>query len=181
MLGIALKSGCDNFCALHEGIKSEREECYHIVLRKLNSIEMLHNENANEMYSRLNIFVEEVNGLGLTQLDVVRKILSVLPIKKYSHIVTVIHQMDLYTDANSNIGKDQCSWNVNAHQWQRWLFLPKKDLALKANQVKKSKSKILVEEETTSDDDLDDVNISLKVMKTTKMLKRLNLEGIKCD
>jgi hypothetical protein len=47
--------------------------------------------------------------------------------------------------------------------------------------VKKSKSKILVEEETTSDDDLDDVNISLKVMKTTKMLKRLNLEGIKCD
>jgi hypothetical protein len=42
---------------------------------------MLANENANDMYSRLNILVEEVNGLGLTQIsqpDVVRKILSVL-------------------------------------------------------------------------------------------------------
>jgi hypothetical protein len=44
------------------------------------------------MYSLLNILVEEVNGLGLTQIsqsDVVRKILSVLPIDKYGHIVTV--------------------------------------------------------------------------------------------
>jgi hypothetical protein len=44
---------------------------------------MLANENANDMYSCLNILVEEVNGLGLTQIsqpDVVRKILSVLPI-----------------------------------------------------------------------------------------------------
>jgi hypothetical protein len=44
------------------------------------------------MYSLLNILVEEVNGLGLTQIsqsDVVRKILNVLPIDKYGHIVTV--------------------------------------------------------------------------------------------
>jgi hypothetical protein len=47
---------------------------------------MLANENANDMYSRLNILVEEVNGLG--------KILSVLPIYKYGHIVPVLHQMD---------------------------------------------------------------------------------------
>jgi hypothetical protein len=36
--------------------------------------------------------------LGLTQIsqpDVVRKILSVLPIEKYGHIVTMLHQMDL--------------------------------------------------------------------------------------
>jgi hypothetical protein len=50
------------------------------------------------MYSRLNILVEEVNGLGLTQISqpyVVRKILSVLLIEKYGHIITVLHQMDL--------------------------------------------------------------------------------------
>jgi hypothetical protein len=66
--------------------------------KKLNSFEMLANENANDMYSWLNILVEKVNGLGLiqiSQLDVVRKILSVLPIEKYGHIVTVLHQMDL--------------------------------------------------------------------------------------
>jgi hypothetical protein len=75
-----------DICALHEGTKSECEERYHIAMRKLNSFEMLANANANDMYSRLNILVEKVNGLGLTQIslpDVVRKILSVFPIEKY--------------------------------------------------------------------------------------------------
>ena len=62
---------------------------------------MLPKEWANEMYSCLNVLVEEVNGLGLTQMqpsDVVRKILSVPPpIDKYGHIVTVLHQGDLST------------------------------------------------------------------------------------
>jgi hypothetical protein len=58
-----------DICALHEGTRSEREERYHIGMRKLNSFEMLANENANAMYSRLNILVEEVNGLGLTQIS----------------------------------------------------------------------------------------------------------------
>jgi hypothetical protein len=48
-----------DICALHEGTKSEREERCRIALRKLNSFEMLANENANDMYSRLNILVEE--------------------------------------------------------------------------------------------------------------------------
>ena len=86
--------------ALHEGTKSEREECYHLVMKKLNSFEMLPKECANEMYSRLNVLVEKVNKLGLTQMqssDVVRKILSILSIDKYGHIVTVLHQGDLST------------------------------------------------------------------------------------
>ena len=63
-------------------------------MKKLNSFEMLSKESANEMYSHLNVLVEEVNGLGLTQMqpsDVVRNILSVLPIDKYGHIVMVLH------------------------------------------------------------------------------------------
>ena len=65
-------------------------------MNKLNTFEMLPKENANEMYSRLNVIVEELNGLGLTQMsaaDVARKILCVLPIEKYGHIVTVLHQV----------------------------------------------------------------------------------------
>jgi hypothetical protein len=100
--------------ALHEGTKSEREERYHIAMRKLNSFEMLANENANDMYSWLNILVEEVNGLGLTQIsqpDVVRKILSVLSIEKYCHIVIMLHQMDLSTTTPTQIlGK------ISAHE-----------------------------------------------------------------
>ena len=101
-------------CALHERTKSEREERYHLVIKKLNSFEMLPKECANEMYSRLNVLVEEVNGLGLTQMspsDVVRKILSVLPIDKYGHIVTVLHPGDLSIATPTYIlGK------INAHE-----------------------------------------------------------------
>jgi hypothetical protein len=56
----------------------------------------------------------------------------------------------------------------------------RKDLALKANQEKKGKAKVHIEEESSSDDDLD-ANIALMVRKTTKMLKKLNREGIKFD
>jgi hypothetical protein len=171
-------------CAIHEGTKSEREERYHIALKKLNSFEMLSNENANDMYSRLNILVEQVNGLGLTQIslpDVVRKFLSVLPIEKYGHIVTVLHQMDL-----SITTPTQILGNINAYEMYMHIndkdgsSSKRKDLALKPSQEKKGKAKIQVEEESSSDDDLD-TNIALMVRKTTKMLKKLNREGIKFD
>ena len=48
---------------LYEGTKSEREERYHLIMKKLNSFEMLPKESANKMYSRLNVLVDEVNGL----------------------------------------------------------------------------------------------------------------------
>ena len=75
---------------------------------------MLPRESANEMYSWLNVLVEEVNGLGLSQKqpsDIVRNILSVLPIDKYGHIVTVLHQGDLSIATPTQIlGK------INAHE-----------------------------------------------------------------
>jgi hypothetical protein len=57
----------------------------------------------------------------------------------------------------------------------------KKDLALKANQEKKDNATILINEESSSDDDFDDAKIALMVKKTTKILKKLNREGIKFD
>jgi hypothetical protein len=114
-------------------------------MKKLNSFEMLANENANDMYSRLNILVEEVNGLGLTQIsqpDVVREILSVLPIDKYGHIVIVLHQMDLsITTPTQILGK------INAHEMYIHIndkdgsSSKRKDLALKASQEKKGNPK----------------------------------------
>ena len=95
----------------------------------------------------MNVLVEEVNGLGLTQLqpsDVVRKILSVLPIDKYGHIVTVLYQGDLSTSTPTQIlGK------INAHEMYMHITpqddtsssTKKKDLAFKASQEKKGKLK----------------------------------------
>ena len=54
---------CSDICALHEGTKSEHEEHYHLIMKKLNFFEMLPKKSANEIYSRLNVLVEEVNGL----------------------------------------------------------------------------------------------------------------------
>jgi hypothetical protein len=59
----------ENLCALHEGIKSEHEERYHIALKKINSFEMLPKESANNMYTQLNVLVEDLNALGLTQMS----------------------------------------------------------------------------------------------------------------
>jgi hypothetical protein len=53
-------------------------------------------------------------------------------------------------------------------------------LALQASQEKKEKAKMQVEEESSSDDELD-AKIALMVRKTTKILKKLNREGIKFD
>ena len=132
-------------CTLHEGSKSEREERIHLVMNKLNIFEMLPKENANEMYSHLNVIVEELNGLGLNQMsvaDVARKILCVLPIEKYGHIVTVLHQGDLSTATPMSVlGK------INAHEMYMHMNpqddssakKENKDLALKASHKGKAK------------------------------------------
>jgi hypothetical protein len=123
---------------------------------------MLPNEIVNEMYSRLNVLVEEVNGLGLTQIqpfDVMRKILSVIPINKYGHIVTMLHQGDLSTATPTHIlGK------INAQEMymhitpqEGSLSSKKKDLSFKASQEKRSKEKIA--HDSSSDDEVDDKNL----------------------
>jgi hypothetical protein len=148
---------------------------------------MLSKESVNDMYTRLNVLVEDLNALGLTQmspLDVARRILSVLPVEKYGHIVTVFHQSDLSTATPTQVlGK------INAHEMYMHITLEessssskKKDLAFKASHdKKKKKSQDMIVHESSSESDIDDVSLTLMVKKTTKMLKRLNKSGIKFD
>ena len=137
------------------------------------------------MYSFLNVLVEEVNGLGLTQMqpfDVVRKILSVLPIDKYGHIVTVLHQGNLSTTTPTQILE-----KINVHEM--YMHIPpqdgsssstkKKDLAFKASQEKKGKAR--VDHDSLSDDEIDDASLALMVRRTAKMLKKLNKNSVKFD
>jgi hypothetical protein len=59
---------------------------------------MLPHENANQMFSHLNVLVEELNDLGLSKtsdVDIIRRILGALPKEKYANIVTYFHQVDL--------------------------------------------------------------------------------------
>jgi hypothetical protein len=91
-----------DICALHEGTRSEREERYHIAMRKLNSFEMLTNENANAMYSRLNILVEEVNGLGLLGTFGVRR-----SSKTGSNSISVVQCVNRYPRTKVGIEVDR--------------------------------------------------------------------------
>ena len=61
------------------------------------SFEMNDDELVRDMYSRLNLIINELNSIGLTKLgdtDIVRKIISVLPQKKYASIITILHNME---------------------------------------------------------------------------------------
>jgi hypothetical protein len=177
----------ENLYALHEGTKSEREERYHITLKKINSFEMLPKESANDMYTCLNVLVEDLNALRLTQMspsDVARRILSVLSVEKYGHIVTVLHPSDISTTTPTQVlGK------INAHEMYMHITpeegsssFKKKDLAFKASHdKKKKKSQAMIVHETSSESNIDDASLALIVKKTTKMLKKLNKSDIKFD
>ena len=54
-------------------------------------------ELVRDMYSRLNLIINELHSIGLLKLDdadIVRKIISVLPQKKYASIITILHNME---------------------------------------------------------------------------------------
>jgi hypothetical protein len=88
----------DKLVEMHEGSKDEREEHHKVVMDKINAFKMLPHENSNQMFSRLNILVEELNDLGLSKMsdiDIIRRILGALPNEKYANIVAYFHQVDL--------------------------------------------------------------------------------------
>jgi hypothetical protein len=49
------------------------------------------------MYSWLNLIVNELNSAGINKLgdvDIVRKIISLLPHQKYGSIITILHNLE---------------------------------------------------------------------------------------
>ena len=54
-------------------------------------------ELVHDMYSHLNLIINELHSIGLMKLDdadIMRKIISVLPQKKYTSIITIVHNME---------------------------------------------------------------------------------------
>src|SRR5207237_6485535 len=83
---------------IHEGSKSVRNDRYDGLIKKFNNFIMNQNERVNDMYSRLNVLVEEIKALNvkkITDEDVVRKIISILPRPEYQVIATLLRQEDL--------------------------------------------------------------------------------------
>ena len=67
---------------LHDGTSSVREQKHCLAKQNYDSFTMKDDELVHDMYSRLNLIINELHSIGLTKLDdenIVGKIISVLP------------------------------------------------------------------------------------------------------
>jgi hypothetical protein len=70
------------------------------------------NELVRDMYSHLNLIINELNSIGINKLgdaDIVRKIISVLPQQRYGSIITILHNMSQHGGLGHN-DLDNCDW-----------------------------------------------------------------------
>jgi hypothetical protein len=82
---------------LHDSTSNVREQKHCLVLNEYNSFAIKDNELVRDMYSRLNLIINELNSIGINKLgdaDIVRKIISLLPQQRYGSIITIIHNME---------------------------------------------------------------------------------------
>jgi hypothetical protein len=79
---------------LNDGTSNVREQKHCLVLNEFNSCAMKDNELVRDMYSRLNLIINELNSIDINKLgdaDIVRKIISLLPQQRYGSIITILH------------------------------------------------------------------------------------------
>jgi hypothetical protein len=82
---------------LHDGTSNVREQKQCLVLNENKSFAMKDNELVRDMYSCLNLIINELNSIGINKLgdaDNVRKIISLLPQQRYESIITILYNMD---------------------------------------------------------------------------------------
>jgi hypothetical protein len=95
-----LKTAKDIFLKLHElhdGTSNVREQKHYLVLNDYNSFAMKDNELVRDMYSRLNLIINVLNSIGINKLgdvDIVRKIISLLPQQRYGSFITILHNIE---------------------------------------------------------------------------------------
>jgi hypothetical protein len=78
-----LKTATEIWLKLHElydGTSNAPEQKHYLALNDYNSFAMKEIELVRDMYSRLNLTINELNSIGkLGDVDIVRKIISLLP------------------------------------------------------------------------------------------------------
>jgi hypothetical protein len=82
----------------NDGSKEVANERYGCLLEEFNSFKQLANENAESMYSRLNVLVNEINALGvkdITYLNINCKILQSLRKPDYDLVKAIIYEKKL--------------------------------------------------------------------------------------
>jgi hypothetical protein len=104
---------CENAYELWKTIKEQKEgpkevanERYGCLLEEFNSFKQLANENAESIYSLLNVLVNEINALGvkdISDLNINRKILQCLRKPDYDLVKAIIYEKKLEDLKSSHI------------------------------------------------------------------------------
>ena len=84
----------------YEGTKDVTNEKYHMLIDSLNSFKQFDHENAEAMYSRLNVLVNKINSLGVKQIqepELIRKMLHSLRRTDYDLVTTILYEKNLTT------------------------------------------------------------------------------------
>ena len=71
---------------------------YHALIDRLNRFKQFDHENAESMYSRSNVLVNEINSLevkNIDDLELIRKILHSLRRPEYDLVTTILYEKEL--------------------------------------------------------------------------------------
>jgi len=177
----------------HEGTKDVANEKYHVLIDKLNSFKQLDHENAETMYSRLNILVNEINSLNVKKiedLELIRKILHSLRRPDYDLVTTILYEKDLTIMTPNKVLNKVIAHELRHDIKPRAPPSSPTQSALACKQVKKLKKMAIKgssseeeEEEacqSSSSDDQEPMNPYLykQVKKMNKYLKKINSMGV---
>jgi hypothetical protein len=67
---------------------------------------MKENKLVRYMYSRLNLIINDLNSIGINKLGdayIMRKIISLLPQRKYGIIITILHNLEDLSQMTSTL------------------------------------------------------------------------------
>jgi hypothetical protein len=158
---------------------------------------MKENELVRDMYSRLNLVINELNSIGTNKLgdaDIVRKIISLLWQQRYGSIITVLQNLEDLSQMTLTIviGKIvafEMSWKMGQEEKPT----SSKPYAFACDEHKKMKSKKKApssseeeEEEEEDDDEYDQTSTSSseneeivwRIGKVMGMIRKINLMGV---
>jgi hypothetical protein len=162
-------------------------------------------ELVRDIYSHLNLIINELNSIGLIKLgdaDIMRKIISMLPQKKYASIITILHNLEDLSTRTPAIAIDKIvAFEMSHKMGQEEASSSSKGKALGCSEKKKMKGKQVDtssssssedEEEDEDDDDdessdddqsssstsdIDEESLKL-IKKVEKMIQKLNVKGV---
>jgi hypothetical protein len=183
---------------LHDDTSNVHEQKHCLVSNEYNYFAMKENDLVRDMYSRLNLIINELNSIGINKLgdvDIVRKIISLLPQQKYGSITTILHNMEDLSQMTPTIviGKI-AAFEMSQKMGQQEEPTSSRPYSFACDEKKKGKNKAPTpsssseeEEEEESDDDEDnqpstssseDEETIRHVGKVMGMIRKINLMDV---